>query len=313
MPAIHSNKKPKVVVVGGYNADLLVTCSQLPTAGRIFMGGPLQIFRGGRGANIAVAADRAGCEVTFVGACGRDGFGGMARGLLTNEGINLEFFSEIPHSNTGTALILTEAATGRNMIMVAESANSRLTAEMVDQARSEIESADLVFSEVEIRTEVTWATMRMCEEFGVPVVLDASPCQRTITLPPNHLLAVVLEETELVSVAGTPDLKKGIAELHRTGCQNVVVVHGNERVIYSDGTNSFETAVPAAKVVDRCGAVECLDVWIGLGLLRKLPSADVCRSAAAAMAFSISHLGAQRGMPTEPDVSAIRKELGARI
>jgi ribokinase len=305
MAAIYPNKKPKVVVVGGYNADLLVTCSQLPTAGRIFRGGPLQIFGGGRGANVAVAAARAGCEVTFVGACGRDGFGGMARGLLTNEGINLEFFSEVPHANTGTALILTEVATGRNMIMVAESANTKLTTEMVNQARSELKSADLVFSEVEIRSQVTWATMRICEEFGVPVVLDASPCQRTVTLPPNRLLAVVLEETELLSVAGTPDLEKGIVELHHSGCQNVVVVHGNERVIFSNGTSVFDTPIPAAKVIDRCGAVECLDAWIGLGLIRNLGVADVCRSAAAAMAFSLGHLGGQRSMPTESDVSAI--------
>jgi ribokinase len=305
MVAIHPKKKPKVVVVGGYNADLLVTCSQLPTAARIFMGGPLQIFGGGRGANIAVAAARAGCEVTFVGACGRDGFGGMARGLLTNEAINLDYFTEVPHCNTGTSLILTESATGRNMTMVAESANSMVTTEMVHQARSEIKSADLVFSELEIRTETAWATMRMCEEFGVPFVLDASPCQRAVIVPSNHMLAIVLTEAELVSVAGTPDLEKSITELHGTGCQNVVVVHGNEHVIYSDGTSSLETPIPAVRLVDRCGAVECLGAWIGLGLIRKLPVADVCRTAAAAMAFSLGHLGGQRSMPTESDISEI--------
>jgi sugar/nucleoside kinase (ribokinase family) len=222
-----------------------------------------------------------------------------------NEGINLEFFSETPHANTGTALILTEGTTGRNMIMVAESANSKLTPDMIHHARPAIKSADLVFSEVEIHADVTWETIRLCEEFGVPCILDASPCQRTVSLPPNDLLAIVLEETELFSVAGTPDLEKGIAELHRTGCQNVVVVHGNERVIYSDGRNSFETPIPVTRVVDRCGAVECLDVWIGLGLIRKLPVADVSRSAVAAMAFSLGHLGGQRSMPTEADVSAI--------
>jgi ribokinase len=298
-------KKPKIVVVGGYNADLLVTCSQLPTAERIFMGGPLQIFGGGRGGNTAVAAARAGCEVTFVGACGRDGFGGMARGLLTNEGINLEFFSEVPHANTDTSFILTENTTGRHMIMVAESANSKLTKEMVHRARPAIKSADLVFSELEIQAETAWEVTQICQEFGVPFVLDASPCQRTVSLPPNHSLAIVLDEAELLSVAGTSDLEKGIAELHRTGCQNVAVVHGNDRLICSDGRSAVETPVPAAEIVDRCGAVECLDVWLGLGLIRNLPVADVCRNAVAAMAFSLGHLGGQRSMPTEADVSAI--------
>jgi sugar/nucleoside kinase (ribokinase family) len=58
-------KRPRIVVVGGYNAELFVTCSQLPTAQRIFMGGPLQIFGDGRGANMAVAAARAGLRGQF--------------------------------------------------------------------------------------------------------------------------------------------------------------------------------------------------------------------------------------------------------
>jgi ribokinase len=311
MATILPNNKIKVVVAGGYNADLLVTCSQLPTAGRVFMGGPMQIFGGGRGANMAVGAARAGCDVTFVGACGRDGFGGMARGLLSNERINLEFFSELPHVNTGTALILIEASTGRNMIMVAESANSQVTPEMIHRARSAIKAADLVFAEVEMRAETTWETMRICEEYNVPFVLDASPCQRTIPLPPNRMLAIVLEEAELPSVIGTSDVPKGIAELHQRGCQNVVITEGTERIIYSDGESCLTTPVPAAKLVDRCGAIECLDVWIGLGLLRKLPMADICQTAAAAMAFSLGHMGGQRGMPTQSDVAAIMSSNAA--
>jgi ribokinase len=297
--------RKKVVVVGGYNADLLVTCSQLPSAGRTFMGGPMHIFGGGRGANMAVAAARAGCDVTFVGACGRDGFGGMGRGQLSKEGIDLEFFLELPRMNTGTALVLIETSTGRNMVMVAESANAYLTPEMVRQAESAIRSADLVFAEAEISPECTWEAMKICEEQKVPFVLDASPCQRKIAVPDNQMLAIIVEDSEIASVTGETDLEKAIALLHRIGCQNVVFVHGSERITYSDGQNSVAVPIPVSQVVDRCGAVECLSVWIGLCLLSALPAAVACELAVAAMSFNLAQMGGQRGMPLEKDVAAV--------
>jgi sugar/nucleoside kinase (ribokinase family) len=64
------------------------------------------------------------------------------------------------------------------------------------------------------------------------------------------------------------------------------------------------------KIVDRCGAVESVDVWEGLGLLRKLPLREICQNAAAAMAYSLGHMGGQRGMPTEADILAVRAQAG---
>ncbi|MBV8215183.1 MAG: ribokinase, partial [Verrucomicrobia bacterium] len=69
----NNSTKPRVAVVGAYNADLVVTCERSLEPGKSLVGGPMQIFGGGRGANCAVAAARAGCEVAFVGARGRDG------------------------------------------------------------------------------------------------------------------------------------------------------------------------------------------------------------------------------------------------
>ncbi len=100
--------KPRVVVVGAYNADLTIGCETPLISGRNVIGGPMRIFGGGRGANCAVAAARFGCEVSFVGAHGRDGFGGMAQGQLGSESINLEYFFELPQVKTGTTLSLVE-------------------------------------------------------------------------------------------------------------------------------------------------------------------------------------------------------------
>ena len=97
--------QPKVVVVGAYNADLRVSCETPLVPGKSITGGPLQIFGGGRGANCAVAAAKAECTVSFIGAYGRDGFGEMAKGQLTGERINLDYFVEVPHANTGAPAV----------------------------------------------------------------------------------------------------------------------------------------------------------------------------------------------------------------
>ena len=137
-----NSTKHRVVVVGAYNADLVVACEGPLEAGKSLMGGSMQIFGGGRGANCAVAAGRAGCAVTFIGAHGRDGFGGMAQGQLAHESINLDYFFELPNVKTGTSLSLIEASTGKHLLVCAESANSQLTPEMIQTAREAILSAD---------------------------------------------------------------------------------------------------------------------------------------------------------------------------
>lgn len=81
--------------LGSYNTDLIAFCDQLPCEGKILLGAEFTISGGGRGANCAVAAARAGCEVTFVGAYGIDPFGTMAKELMEKEPINLDHFVQL--------------------------------------------------------------------------------------------------------------------------------------------------------------------------------------------------------------------------
>src|ERR1700722_18287277 len=154
----NNSTKLRVVVVGAYNADLTVACERALEGGKSLIGGPMQIFGGGRGANCAVAAARAECAVAFVGARGRDGFGGMAQGQLSNESINLEYFFELPRVKTGTTLRVVGTMTGKQYMLCAESANDHLPPEMIRSARKEILQADLVISELEISGEAVWET-----------------------------------------------------------------------------------------------------------------------------------------------------------
>jgi ribokinase len=295
--------KPRVVVVGAYNTDLTITCETPLVAGKSLVGGPLQICGGGRGANCAVAAARAECAVAFVGARGRDGFGGMAQGQLASESINLDYYVELPHVKTGTSLSLVEAGTGKHFLVCAQSANDRVTPEMVQSARSLIVSADLVISELEIPRDTVWELMKICEHHSVPFVLDISPLKRIERLPENKILLVVSESIEeakaITKTETTPDV---IAELHSLGCQNVVLIDDNREVIYSDRQRIETKPVPISYVVDRCGATECLETWIALALLRNASLSEACNEAVLAMAYSLSRMGGHQGMPRRSEI-----------
>lgn len=297
--------KPRVVVIGAYNADLMITCKTPLLPGKSLLGGPMQIFGGGRGANCAIAAARADCSVTFVGAHGRDGFGGMAQGQLASENINLDYFAELPYVKTGTSLSLVEANSGQHYLVCAESANDQITPGMIQSARDVIASADLVISELEIPPNTVWEVMQLCEQKSIPLVLDISPVNRIDRLPCNQLLLVVSESIEeAMRITRTATVPGAITELHRLGSQNVVLVDGHRAVIYSDRNATSTAQIPIEQVVDRCGGTECLETWLAISLLRQIPLADACREAVLAMAHSLSRLGGHQSMPRRSEIAS---------
>ena len=118
-----SRSKPRLLVIGSSNTDLVIRCDRLPRPGETVLGGEFAQFAGGKGANQAVAAARAGARVTFVGAHGRDDFGRAAKAGLRREGIDVRYFREVANAPSGVALILLGGKTRENLIAVARSAN----------------------------------------------------------------------------------------------------------------------------------------------------------------------------------------------
>src|SRR3954471_14350018 len=120
-----------VLVVGSVNVDLVVTLERLPAPGETVIGGRFARGGGGKGANQAVAAVRAGARVRFVGAVGDDDFGADALAELENEGIDVGAVARLEDEPTGVALIAVDRE-GRNQIAVASGANAQVDAALVD-------------------------------------------------------------------------------------------------------------------------------------------------------------------------------------
>ena len=139
IPYIH---KPKIVVIGSCNTDMVVKANRLPVPGETILGGSFYMNPGGKGANQAIAAARLGADVTFISKIGYDLFGLQALEIYKSERINTEFIFTDSKKPSGVALISVDSF-GENCIIVASGANQSLSPEDIDRQRGHQNSKDL--------------------------------------------------------------------------------------------------------------------------------------------------------------------------
>jgi ribokinase len=294
--------KPKVLVVGSSNTDLVILCDRLPNPGETVLGGQFQMFGGGKGANQAVAAARAGAQVTFLGAYGPDAFGTAARERILKEGINVDYFQCVQGAASGVALILVDGVTRENLIAVAKSANEAVDSAMVSEARSAFEEAAVVISQLEIRDGAIEAVARICHEMGKPFLLNPAPSR---TLPKRvyqSLSVIVVNEHEARDISKEPDIPAAVSVLHGLGCKNVVVTLGSRGAIFSDGKTLESVDAPKVHAVDTTGAGDCFVGWLGVGIAEELSLSTAIERACKAASIAVTRAGAQGGMPYRHEV-----------
>ena len=143
----------RIVVFGSYVTDLTGRGTRFPVPGETVLGASFQMGPGGKGSNQAVAAFRAGGDVTLVTKLGRDAFGRAARDFYTAEGMNTGEWIEDETCETGAALIMVNQQSGQNMIMVLNGACSHITPEDVRAKQTLIEQADVLLVQMEINVD----------------------------------------------------------------------------------------------------------------------------------------------------------------
>lgn len=295
----------RLVVVGSSNTDLVLGCDRLPKPGETLLGGELSRFGGGKGANQAVAAARAGALVTFVGARGDDDFGQQAARSLKSEGVNLRHFQTLAGIPSGVAVILLGGRERQNQIVVAKSANDLVSPAMVKKAAPAIRRAAAVVAQLEIPLPAVLATARWAAAAKVPFVLNPAPAQPlplallklTDTLVPNE------HEAELLT--GERDPARAARLLLRRGCRRVVVTLGSRGALLADATGVRSLKAVKVKPVDTVGAGDCFTAWLAVGLAEGMTLDDSARRAMKAAAIAVTRPGAQAGMPYRREVPTV--------
>jgi ribokinase len=260
------------------------------------------MFGGGKGANQAVAAVRAGAQVKFLGAYGPDAFGTAARERLLKEGINVDHFQCVQGASSGVALILVDGVTRENLIAVAKSANEAVDSAMVSEARPAVEEAAVVISQLEIRDGAIEALARICHELGKPFLLNPAPSRALPKRVYESLWVIVVNEHEARDLSRQPDIPAAVRWLHELGCKNVVVTLGPRGVMFSDGKTIGTVEAPKVHAVDTTGAGDCFVGWLGAGLGEGLSLPAAIERACKAASIAVTRAGAQDSMPYRHEV-----------
>ncbi|AWN22330.1 ribokinase [Deinococcus irradiatisoli] len=290
-----------VLVVGSANTDILVRARRAPQPGETVLGGDAQVLPGGKGANQAVAAARAGAEVAFCGALGRDTFAPVVRQALTEAGIDLRYLRELDVPS-GVALI-TISEDGENSITVASGANARLSA---DDLPERWDGVTHLLMQQEIPEATVLAAAQRTKAAGIKVLLNAAPARPLPAELWPLLDVLIVNEHELAQLSGAPEgQEEGAARsLLGRGLGRVIVTLGGRGSLAVDGEQVWRQPAHPVQVIDTTGAGDTfcgvLTAWLAGGA----ELAEALRAASVAGALACTRLGAQAAMPTHSEIEA---------
>jgi ribokinase len=302
--------RPRIVVVGSSNTDFIIRLERIPKPGETLLGGEFLNAAGGKGANQAVAAARAGGTVSFVARVGKDSLGDQAVANFVDDGIDVSCVVRDPRAASGAALIFV-ARNGENSIAVASGANNNLTPADVRKARPLIARAKVVLMQLETPLVTVQAAARLGAAAGALVILNPAPARKlpgsllelVSILTPNETEAELLTGIEIKNVASAA---RAAEKLRRRGVGTVVLTLGAAGALVADDQGTDLVAGFKVKAVDTTAAGDTFNGALAVALAEGQSLRQAVQLANAAAAISVTRVGAQ---PSAPDRKSIQRLL----
>ncbi|MFY1695334.1 MULTISPECIES: ribokinase [unclassified Solwaraspora] len=292
--------RPRIAVVGSANMDLVATAPRLPQPGETLLGSDFVMVPGGKGANQAIAAARAGGDCVFLGAVGSDAFGVTLTGRLARSGVDTGQL-RVVYGASGVAVVMVNAA-GENAIVVTPGANAAFHG-LTEPELAAVRAADVLVAQLEIPLETVLAATTAARQAGARVILNAAPAR---PLPAELLDTVdllVVNDAEARAIAGAG--QEDPAAL-LTAVRRAVLTLGAQGAWYvdRDGTHEHVPAF-AVETVDSTAAGDAFTgaLAVAWGEGRDLVSA--VRWASAAGAACVRRLGASVSLPQRAEIDAL--------
>ncbi|TYB94566.1 ribokinase [Micromonospora sp. WP24] len=300
----------RVVVVGSTNLDLVVTAPQLPRPGETVLGEDFRTVPGGKGANQAVAAARAGAACDFVGAVGDDEFGVQLRASLVGSGVDVGRLRTVPGAS-GVALIAVDRS-AENFIVVAPGANGALT-DLSAEDRATIAAADVLLLQLEVPMPTVVRAADWARAAGTIVVLNAAPAAELPAELFDLVDVLVVNEHEAATVAGLASDEPAVlldALLERV--PRVVLTLGARGAAYADRRGlRLDVPAPLIDAVDTTAAGDAFTGALAVswaergGAVSEESVAASLRWACAAGAACARRPGASTALPERTAIDAL--------
>jgi ribokinase len=304
-----------IVVIGSSNVDFIMKMDHLPARDETVTDATFMQTFGGKGANQAVAAGRAGGDVVFVNCVGDDPYAEAMVAGFEASGIRTDMITHEQDVASGSALVMIGEG-GHNYLSVAPGANARLTPARVEAVRNLIASASYVLMQYEIPRETIERVLDIAADAGVPVVWNYAPANPFDVTNLRKVEIVVVNEPEASALTELPvrdieSARTAALKLQDLGATTAIVTLGEAgSVIASHELEDGVTHVPAFPVeaVDTTAAGDTYCGCLLVALAEGKGLTEAVKFAGAAAALCVQKLGAQPSTPWREEIDAFLDE-----
>lgn len=297
----------KILVFGSSNTDMTVKTPVMPVPGETVLGGEFTMSAGGKGANQAVAAKRAGGSVSFICKVGKDMFGENSIKHYMDEGIDVSGLlrSDKP---SGVALITVDD-NAENCIVVASGANLDVTEADIDASADALRSCDILLMQLESPVPAVLKAARIAREAGAIVVLNPAPYAPLPEELFKYISLFIPNETELSSFSGiqVTDIDsavKAASVLFGKGVGKMIVTMGSKGSLILDGGEPRFVEARKVKAVDTTGAGDTYCGALCVAIAEGKDLEEAARFATASSALAVTKMGAQTAIPTRKEIES---------
>ena len=304
-----TQSRPKIVVLGSINMDLVAIAPSLPSPGETVMGSDFATLPGGKGANQAVAAARLGADVRMIGRVGDDVFGPTLTESLQATGVDVSDVITTPGVSSGIAVILLDD-NRENYIVGIYGANMACDESQVEAASHALEGADALLLQMEIPFEISLEAAKIARSKGVRVIYDPAPPS---AIPPESyttfdIIAPNQSEAEVltdVTVSDVDSAHEATKVLRSRGAPTAIVKLGEDGVVYSSGDCTGHIPAFQVEAVDTVAAGDGFAGALAVALAEGQSLEDALRFANAAGGLVVTKRGAQDAMPDRNEVERL--------
>ena len=299
----------QIAVIGSVVIDLAVQTPRLPTVGETLLADNFKIGPGGKGANAAVAVQRAGAAAVLVGCIGDDDFGRMEMAALQAEGVDVDAVAIHPEASTGVGIAMIDAD-GENTILGVLGANDYLSPDDVRRALALYrETLDGILVNFEVPEPAVAAAVQLGVDYGVPVIVDAGPARPYAPETWQDCTILTPNEQETETLVGYPvsddaTAERAARELLAMGPSAVVLHRGARGALLLTPDDTIHIPSFSVDVVDTTGAGDAFSGALSVAVAEGLPLVHAIHRANAAGALTVTRLGTLPVMPTRQEMEA---------
>lgn len=309
----------RVVVLGASLTDMNLRLPRLPVPGETLLGGSFFQGPGGKGANQAIAARRAGADVVFLTAFGDDDLSGLLVKHDRAEGLDLAHARIVAGMPSGVALIFV-GDDGRNQIGVASGPNAHLDREFVDQLPAEVfRSGDVLLASVEVPFPAVSRALERASAAGMTTILNPAPADRSYLDPDilRHVDVITPNEEELRELtggvrSGSHDILAAAQGLISMGVRSVVATLGDRGCLVISSGEAWSIAAASVEAVDTVGAGDAFNGALAVALAEGMPLPQAATIACAAGSLAVTRPGAQGALPSRAAIEDLKRVQAIR-